>query len=129
MESSGNNGVKTILVVEDESNIVKLCWKTLTGEGFEVDIAANGRVAQGMVERKRYTLCLIDIRTPEMDGMELFHWLEDRHPEMLNKVVFTTGDTMRGQTSRFIEQSGVPFLPKPFTPGELQTVVSNALKI
>lgn len=129
MDSPGKNGAKTILVVEDESNIVKLCCKALNGEGFEVDVAVNGRVAQEMVERKNYTICLIDILTPEMDGMEFFHWLGDRHPDMASRVIFTTGDMMRGKTAQFIEQSGMPFLPKPFTPGELQTVVSNALKI
>ena len=125
---SPDSSVKTILVVEDEPAITSVCQKVLTNEGFKVDIAVNGHVAQEMIEKKRYALCLIDIRTPEMNGMELFHWLKDKHPETANRVIFTTGDVMGGEITGFIEQSGMPFLPKPFTPNELQTIVSYTLK-
>ncbi|MFC1925865.1 response regulator [Chloroflexota bacterium] len=128
MKSYDSSSRRTILVVEDEPNIVKLCRKTLTGGGLGVDIAVNGRVAQRMVEKNYYALCLIDIRTPEMNGIELFKWLGNRHPKMANRVIFTTGDIIGRETVHFIEQSGMPFLPKPFTPGELQTVVSSTLK-
>jgi DNA-binding NtrC family response regulator len=93
-----------------------------------VDIAAKGRVAQEMVDKKRYTLCLIDVRIPEMSGKELFQWLGDRHSEIANRVIFTTGDILVGETTQFTEQSSMPFLPKPSTPEELRTVVSNTLK-
>ncbi|MFC1925863.1 response regulator, partial [Chloroflexota bacterium] len=63
-----DSSVKTILVVEDEPSILKLCCKALTTGGFEVDVAANGRVAQGMIGKKCYAICLIDVRTPEMNG-------------------------------------------------------------
>ncbi|MFC1925963.1 response regulator, partial [Chloroflexota bacterium] len=118
---------KTILVIEDEPSILKLCSKTLTSVGFEVDIAANGRVAQGKVEEKSYALFLIDIRIPEMNGMEFFRWLGSSHPDMAGRVIFTTGDVMVGETVHFIEQSGMPFLPKPFTPDELQSIVIQTL--
>jgi len=42
-----------------------------------------------------------------------------RHPEMANRVIFTTGDVICGEITQFIEQIGAPFLPKPFTPDEL----------
>lgn len=42
-------GEKGILVVEEEPAIYELCRKVLTDEGFEVDIAVNGKVAQGMI--------------------------------------------------------------------------------
>lgn len=120
--------IRTILVVEDEPSISRLCHRALTGKGFEVDTAANGRIAQLMVDKKSYTLCLIDIRTPEMNGIELFSWLGDRYPEMTKRVIFTTGDVLRGNTVHFIKQRDMPFLPKPFTPSELQTIVNNVLE-
>jgi len=54
-------GAKRILVVEDEPAISDVCQRVLTGEGFEVDIAVNGKVAQGMIEEKQYDICLIDM--------------------------------------------------------------------
>jgi DNA-binding response OmpR family regulator len=95
---------------------------------LEVDIAANGRLAQDMIEKKHYDLCLVDIRTPKMSGAELYQWLKERYPQVTDHVVFTTGSVIDEKTMAFIEQSGRPFLPKPFTPNELTAIVEESLK-
>ncbi len=128
MGSPEGSSVRTILVVEDEPYIASVCHTVLTNDGFEVDIAHNGVVAQDMIEKKHYVLCLVDIRMPEMNGIELFQWMKDIYPEMANRVIFTTGDVVGGETTRFIEQSGIPILTKPFTPDALHTIVSNNLR-
>ncbi len=120
--------MKKILVVEDEPGICQVCRRVLTGEGYEVDIAVNGRVAQDMIEEKLYDLCLIDIRTPKMNGIELYQWLQKKYPQLTSRVIFTTGSVMGGDTITFVEQTGRPFLPKPFTPNELKAIVQEALK-
>ncbi|GAH53052.1 unnamed protein product [marine sediment metagenome] len=121
-------GAKRILVVEDEPAICELCRRVLTGEGFEVDIAVNGKVAQDMIEDKKYDLFLIDIRLPEMDGKELYKWIHDVHLELINRVIFTTGSVIGGDTQTFLEQTAKPCLDKPFTPDELQTIVTETLR-
>ncbi|MFC2003369.1 response regulator [Chloroflexota bacterium] len=128
MKSHDSSSAKTILVVEDEPAITSVCRRVLTNEGLEVDIATNGKVAQEMIAKEEYNLCLIDIRTPIMGGEELYVWLLQEHPQMTRGVMFTTGDVMGGETTGFIERSGRPFLPKPFTPDELKTKVKEALK-
>ena len=119
---------RRILVLEDEPAIGGICQRVLAGEEFEVDIAVNGKIAQDMLMKKPYDLCLLDIKTPAMSGKEFYQWLEKTHPQLLNKVIFTTGNVMGGDTMIFIEQTGKPFLPKPFTPDELKAVVRDALK-
>ncbi len=114
---------RRILVVEDEPVISQVCLRVLTGEGFEVDIAVNGEVAQGMLAEKQYDLCLIDIRTPAMNGDELYQWLKEKHPQLAGRVVFTTGDVTGVSTQNFLEQTGRPYLPKPFTPDELRAIM------
>ena len=121
-------GVKRILIVEDEPAICDLCQRVLTSEGFEVDIAVNGKVAQDMLEEKQYDLCLIDIMLPAMDGKELYQWLKEKHSRLANRVIFTTGDVMGGDTQSFLEQAAKPFLPKPFAPDELKAIVRETLK-
>ena len=116
-----------VLVVEDEPSISQVCLRTLGGEGFEVDIAENGAEAQEKLEVKVYDICLIDIMTPVMDGKRLFSWITEKHPEVVKGVVFTTGDSINPDTRIFLEQAGRPFLPKPFTLGELKTVVGETL--
>jgi DNA-binding response OmpR family regulator len=105
-----------------------MCQRVLIREGFEVDIAVNGRLAQDMIEKSQYDLCLIDVRTPEMNGTELYQWLQKKYPRVANQIIFTTGGILDEKTMPFIEQSGRPFLPKPFTPDELIAVVRKALK-
>ncbi len=123
----GKNGVpiKRILIVEDEPSIGNICRRVLTSEASTVDIAINGKVAQGMIEDNHYDLCLIDIRTPEMDGKELYQWLKERHPQLSSSVIFTSGDVIGGDTQRFLEQAARPFLPKPFTPDELKSIINE----
>ncbi len=116
-----------ILVVEDEPVISRICMRTLTGEGFEVDIAANGSLAEGMLKNKEYNLILIDIRTPVMNGKQLYRSINDNHPDLADRVIFTTGDLLAGDTKSFLEQSGRLFLPKPFTPDELKTAIKKAM--
>jgi len=120
--------VKRILVVEDEPAICRVCQRALTSEGFEVDIAVNGDVAQGMLGEKDYDLCLIDIRTPVMNGKQLYQVIIEKHPKLVNGTIFTTGDVIDGYTQRFFELARRPFLPKPFTPDELKTIVRETLK-
>jgi DNA-binding response OmpR family regulator len=117
---------KRVLVVEDEPAIAKVCVRTLTTEGFEVDIAVNGKIAYYWLDKDMYGLCLVDIRTPEMNGMELYRQLQEDCSEMTNRVIFTTGDVINDDVKVFLEETGRPFLAKPFTPEELRSVVRAA---
>ena len=119
---------KRILIVEDEPAICQVCLRTLTGEGFDVDVAANGAVAQDMLGKKEYDLCLVDIRTPIMNGRELYQHIKEEHPELANKVIFTTGDILDNKVELLLREANRPFLPKPFTPDELTAAVRQALK-
>jgi CheY-like chemotaxis protein len=118
---------KSILVVEDEPNIAKVCVRTLNAEGFEVEVAVNGKVALDILHQKEYDLCLIDIRTPAMNGIELYEHLEKDHPAMVNRIVFSTGDVLSGNIKTFLEESNRPYLAKPFTPDELRAIVKTVL--
>ena len=121
-------GAKRILVVEDEPAICQVCLRVFISEGFEVDSAANGNVAQDMLGEKDYDLCLIDIKTPVMDGKQLYQVIVGRHPKLAKGVIFITGDVMDGYTQRFLELAGRPYLLKPFTPDELRTIVKETLR-
>lgn len=122
MKNTGNS-IKRILVVEDEPGISQICLRVLSGEGFEVDVAVNGEVAQDILENNEYDLCLIDIRTPVMNGKQLYHVIVTHHQDLVKGVIFTTGDMLDGYTQRFLELADRPFLPKPFDPDELKAIV------
>ena len=125
-----NTGIilKKILVVEDEPGISLVCLRVLEADGFEVDIAVNGDVAQEMLEKNEYALCLIDVRTPVMNGEQLYRVIETKYPGLVKGVVFTTGDVLDQYTQNFLSSSGRLFLPKPFYPEELRATIGEAVR-
>ncbi len=126
MKDSKADG-KSILVVEDEQEITKVCLRTLVPEGYQVDIAGDGAVAEERLNKRSYDLVLIDIRTPVLDGKQLYQYIKDCHPELVDGVIFTTGDITSNHTQQFLEQSGRPFLLKPFSLDELRAVVKETM--
>ena len=125
MEKIESNG-KSVLVVEDEPGIAAVCTRILSREGFQVDIAVNGEVALEMWRRKNYDLCLSDIRTPRMNGIELYRQLEIERPEAIKTFIFTTGDTLSVNVKAFLEETDRPYLAKPFAPENLRAIVKMA---
>jgi DNA-binding response OmpR family regulator len=120
--------IRQVLIVEDEPIISQLCSQTLSDEGFEVDIAANGSIAEGMLGEKEYDLIIIDVRMPVMDGKQLYQSIVKRHPDLATGIIFTTGDILDENIERFLKKSGRFILPKPFTLEELKTIVEKALR-
>lgn len=117
MEEMVSNKRK-VLVVEDEPAIAKVCVRILAAEGFDVETATNGQIALNRLSTDMYDFCLVDIRTPEMNGVELYKRLKDDCPEMANRVIFSTGDMISDDIRAFLKGTGRPFLAKPFTPDE-----------
>jgi CheY-like chemotaxis protein len=116
---------KRALVVEDEPIISRVCQRVLTAEGYEVDTAMNGLVAMEMVNQRSYDLCLSDIKIPLMGGIEFFSHLKKEHTDLADKIIFTSGDILGGNTADFLKKANRPFLPKPFTPDQLRIIVNK----
>jgi len=86
-----------------------------------------GLEAKKMVNDAKYALCLSDIRTPMMSGIELYKYLENEHTDLAGKVIFMTGDILSQSVVAFLREANRPVLPKPFTPDELKMVVKETL--
>jgi len=109
-----------ILLIDDDEDILKVLGKVLTAEKFELDVASSGREAILKLGREDYDLILSDIRMPELDGKQLFAFLEQNMDEYRRKVIFLTGDTGNPETMKFLEQTGCPYLTKPI---EIPTLI------
>jgi len=122
--ASDNRNERKALVIEDEPVIARVCQRILTVEGYHVDIAVNGMIAKKMVNEEKYDLFLSDIRTPEMNGIEFYWYLKKKHPELANRVIFTTGDVLSDDVKTLVtKEPDVTLLPKPFTPDELRVLI------
>ena len=111
----------------DEPLIAQLVAETLAAEGYEVETARNGREALEKITLRSFDLVLCDLRMPELDGVELYRALEKRHPDLLRRIAFVTGTTESPDYSRFLEETAVPVLHKPFNLGDLERFVRQLL--
>jgi two-component system NtrC family sensor kinase len=116
-----------VLVVDDEPHILHYMRATLAAWGHQVDVATDGQDALARALDGCYDVIITDVRMPKLGGRELYERLRDDAPEIAARVVFSTGDTVRDDTMAFLEQSGRPFLHKPFKLAELRHVLSMAL--
>lgn len=117
----------TILIVEDEPAISQICMIILNKLGFDVDVAIDGQAAKDKLKNNDYALLLIDMRTPRINGSQLYKYIKESYPHLINRVVFTTGDVLDGSIQDFLSGTGRPILPKPFTPDQLISIVRNSL--
>jgi CheY-like chemotaxis protein len=97
----------------------------LTLEGYEVDRATDGRQALELVRRRSYALIVSDMRMPDVDGPALYHELRLASPEVIRRMVFVTGDVMSPETRRFLDETCLRYLEKPFTIGDFQAVIRS----
>ncbi len=80
--------MKKILVADDEMAIRLLYSEELKEEGYEVYTASNGREALEIVDSVPLDLVILDIKMPEMDGIEALRQIKERHPSL--PVVLST---------------------------------------
>jgi two-component system NtrC family sensor kinase len=114
-----------ILVVDDEPHILHYMRATLESWGHAVEVASDGTEAVERALVTPFDVIICDLRMPRLGGREMYNNLARQHPEIAKRVIFATGDTVRGDTLQFLETLGRPFLHKPFTLAELRTVLSS----
>jgi CheY-like chemotaxis protein len=74
--------MKKILVADDEMSIRLLYSEELKEEGYEVYLAANGREALEIVDKVPLDLVILDIKMPEMDGIEALRQIKEKQPDL-----------------------------------------------
>ena len=116
-----------ILVVEDDLPIAQMMASILADDGYEVDLACNGRLALEMIEIQDYDLILTDLRMPELDGVALYRELERRQPDLLRRLIVITGTSAHPEYENFLAETHVPFLEKPFSLVALQALTRQVL--
>ncbi|MFQ5559113.1 MAG: response regulator [Nitrospinota bacterium] len=73
----------SVLIVDDEENIVKALKVNLEMDGYVVDTACSGKEALEKIHQKNYSIVLTDINMPEMDGLELLEKIKGQSLETI----------------------------------------------
>lgn len=115
-----------ILVIDDEQVICMGCKKTLESEGMEVDCVENGIIGIAKLNEHKYDIVLIDLMMPAMRGWEVLAAIQKMETSIIPIII--SGYATLESSLKAMQKGAFAFLPKPFTPDELRTVVRNALK-
>ena len=114
-----------VLVVDDEPHILHYMRATLEAWGHIPVVASDGKEALARATREQFDLIISDLRMPRFGGREFYEQLLIQNPSMAARLVFSTGDTVRGDTLTFLETLDRPYLHKPFSLAELRTLLAE----
>ena len=116
----------TILVVDDDSKLLKMVRRTLLYDGFAVETAENGVSALQLLARKSADLLVLDWMMPEMDGIELTKILREMGNE-IPILMLTARDAVEDRVLG-LDAGADDYLMKPFAPSELLARVRALLR-
>ena len=111
------------LVIDDDRALRGLFTTLLGKKGFTVDVAADGRVAFDQLNRHNYSVILLDLMMPDVNGFELLDRIERDSPLLLERVIVMTGVAQR-QLERVGGKPVWDVIRKPF---DIDHLVSSAI--
>ncbi len=118
---------KTILVIDDESEILELVRDILEMNGYKVLTARDGIEAIGMFEEEHGSidLVLLDLTMPGMNGIDVYKKLKKESPGV--KVIFTSGYNQERITNELGEDTHIAFIQKPFRSKDLVSKIDHTI--
>jgi CheY-like chemotaxis protein len=121
----GKAGRRTVLIVDDDPDMVSTCARILQQGGYDCLTATGGHEALDLLRSRRLDLILADLRMPEMDGLALLTQAR-RVASQVPVIIVTAYGSM--ETPREAREAGAAaYLAKPFGVRELRDVVARVL--
>jgi two-component system response regulator PilR (NtrC family) len=126
-ELSSKSSVPTILIVDDESDILELLELTLARMGMEVKRAMNINDAKHMLALHHFDLCLTDMRLPDGEGLELVQHIVNSSADLPVAVITAHGTTENAVAA--LKTGAFDYLAKPVSLQQLRSLVKSALNL
>jgi len=115
-----------ILVIDDEESIRKSLAAVLEEKGYLVDTAENGKEAIEKSKTRHYNLALIDIRLPDMDGVQLLTAIKETIPKTVKIII--TGYPSLENAIEAVNKGADAYIIKPFDMNKLLDMIKEHLK-
>ncbi len=117
----------TVLLVDDEPDILELLELALHKMGLEVDKAGNAREALMKLASRRYDMCLTDMRMPDGDGLQVVQHIMRSNLDVPVAVITAHGNMENAITA--LKAGAFDYLAKPVSLDQLRALVKSALKL
>jgi len=115
-----------ILIVDDDENIRKVLTTILEDEGYDVESVDTAKKAIERTRRKFYNLALIDIRLPDMEGIELLTKMKNTTPK-IRKIIITGYPTLQNAVEA-VNRGADAYIMKPFDMEKVLEEIKDQLK-
>ncbi len=115
----------SILLAEDNASSQKVILQMLKRLGHRADVVANGIEACQALERQNYDIVLMDVRMPEMDGLEATRTIRQRWPVNGPKVIAITAHALQGDRDKCLSAGMDDYITKPVKMIELSDVLNR----
>jgi CheY-like chemotaxis protein len=112
--------MRKILIVDDDSLVLHTLARHLSNEHTEVKTSETGYDALSNVLTNFYNLCLLDIKLPDISGLEVMKKIKVMSPG--TKVVIMTADYITDEMKREIQNTAYGFVSKPFDLSQIKTI-------
>ena len=116
-----------VLIVDDDENIRKTMQAILEDEGYIVDLAATGSEAIQKTQKAAYNIALLDIRLPDIEGVELLKLIKNNMPKT-RKIMITGYPSMQNAITA-LNKNADAYLVKPVDDEELLKLVKEQLQL
>ena len=117
----------TVLIVDDEPDLIELVSLTLGRMNLPTESAADLAGARALLARHRFGLCLTDMRLPDGDGLDLVAYIQERHSDVPVAVITAHGNVE--SAVRALKLGAFDFVSKPLDLGVLRKLVATAIKL
>ena len=104
----------TVLVIEDEASMRRLLRTNLEGHGFAVIECERGDEGMRRVQSHHPDVIFLDIRMPGLSGIDLYERLRIERPDVIRRMIFSTGDLVSEEAAAFVHATRCTVLQKPF---------------
>jgi two-component system nitrogen regulation response regulator NtrX len=115
-----------ILIIDDDESIRKVLATILEDEDYIVETAETAKEGIEKSEKSFYNLALIDVRLPDMEGIELLSKLRNTKPKM-RKIIVTGYPTLQNAVSA-VNKGADAYVMKPFDVGKILQTIREQLK-
>ncbi|MDY6992974.1 MAG: hybrid sensor histidine kinase/response regulator [Pseudomonadota bacterium] len=123
------NQLAKILIVDDTINNIRVLGTILKREGYQINVAQNGKQALTIIEKVLPDLILLDVMMPEMDGFETCAYLKNNNETKEIPIIFLTAKTETENIVKGFELGAVDYITKPFQAAELIVRVQTHLEL
>jgi len=117
-----------ILVIEDERSVMSYIKTALERNGYKVVPIETGFEALERLKSDKFLGVISDMRTPGgVDGADVHTWLSKNRPDLANRMLLITGDTVNEETAAALLRTGVPYIEKPFRVQQLLAAIEKIM--